>query len=338
MPLFNTNNPGNNSLVVNETPGGSVNGANTTFTTASTYATNSLNVYKNGIRLKNGGADFTETASGFTMVTAPITGTVLLVGYNVNNGTNTVGTNSIITDEVPTGTVNGATVIFTTARAYIGGTLEVYINGLKQTRVTHFTETTPSSGTLTMSDAPLTGDVITVNYQYNLNPSSNADTVDGIHANTTATANQLLPLDANSTFSQVNIQTSTLGYAQITSNFTSTTVTTPIDVTSLTTTVTVPAGGRRIKVTAFSQAFNANGTVPKGVRCYILEDGTVINICNYDIYNTQAGYGIPMTVFASKIPSAGSHTYKVQMSQTTAGTMTTTAGATYPAFILVELI
>ena len=71
------------------------------------------------------------------------------------------------------------------------------VNGVAQARTTHFTETTPTTGTITMSDAPLTGDIITVNYQFNLNPASNSDTVDGIHASATPVANQLLALNGS---------------------------------------------------------------------------------------------------------------------------------------------
>jgi hypothetical protein len=154
-------------------------------------------LYKNGIRLKAGGADYTLSGNTITFVTAPATGAVLLADYNVSNTAYSVGTNSTIFDETPSGTVNGTTTLFTAARGYVAGSLAVYINGVKQKRGTHFTETTPASGTFTMTDAPLTGDDIMIDYQFNLNPSSNADTVDGIHANATATANQLQPLDAN---------------------------------------------------------------------------------------------------------------------------------------------
>lgn len=185
-------------LVQNEVPGGSVNSSNTAFTTASAFATNSLRVYRNGVRLKGGGADFTAGASAFTMVTAPTTGDVLLVDYNVSSTGFSVGTNSIITQEVPTGTINGVTTAFTTARAYIAGSLIVYKNRtVLQGAGADYTETTPGSGIFTFVTAPATGDTVFVGYQYNLNPSSNADTVDGIHANTTATANTLYPLNSN---------------------------------------------------------------------------------------------------------------------------------------------
>jgi hypothetical protein len=188
------------SMIRNEVPGGSINGSNTVFTTASAFATGSLRVYKNGIRLKGGGADYTASASGFTMVTAPATGTVLLCDYEVGDATFSIGTNSIITGETPTGTINGSTTLFTAARAYIAGSLQIWLNGLLQTPTTDYAETSPGAGTFTFVVAPVTGDTLRIGYQYNLNPSSNADTVDGIHANATATANQLYPLNDSGVF------------------------------------------------------------------------------------------------------------------------------------------
>lgn len=195
------------SSIRNEVPSGTIDGSNTTFTTASSFSSGSLRVYKNGIRLKGGGADFTENGSsnGFSMVAAPATGTVLLVDYDYGSLSYAHGSNSTLTDEVPSGTKNGSNTSFTTARGYIAGTLEVFVNGLKQARGTHFTETVPVSGSFTITDAPLAGDNVIVNYQYNLNPVSNADTVDGINASVSPTANQLVPLDTNARFDQATL-------------------------------------------------------------------------------------------------------------------------------------
>lgn len=108
------------------------------------------------------------------------------------------GTNSFITGEVPTGAINGSNTSFTVLSAkYVANSLAVFVNGVSQERSVHFTETTPASGIFTMSDAPLSGDILTVSYQASSSASANADTVDGIHASVTATANQLLALDGS---------------------------------------------------------------------------------------------------------------------------------------------
>jgi hypothetical protein len=194
---------GSTSLVRNETPGGSINGSNTAFTTAATFATGSLKVYLNGQRLAPGsGIDYVEVTQGFTMQYAPATGDVLLVDYETTNTTRFVqGSNSIIVNETPSGTVNGSTTLFTVLQnKYVANTLEVSLNGVIQARGTDYTETSPGSGTFTFTTAPFTGDVLRVNYQFATGASGNADTVDGINANATATANQLYPLNANTEF------------------------------------------------------------------------------------------------------------------------------------------
>jgi len=159
---------------------GTVNGSNTVFTTASNFT--AIQIYKNGQALHLGD-DFTVTgANQVTFVTAPATGTKLT--YTAISSTNAMiqGSNSWKPQEVPTGLVNSSNTSYTTSVGYIANTLEVYINGVRQQNGVHFTETTPSSGTFTMSDAPTTGDNIIVSYQFVSSVSGNADTLDGYHA------------------------------------------------------------------------------------------------------------------------------------------------------------
>jgi hypothetical protein len=189
--------PSHASLIRNEIPAGSINGSNTAFTLASAPATGSARVYLNGVRQKVTD-DYTISGSTITFVTAPPSGSNLLVDYEVSNTAYSVGTNSYIAKEAVTGSVNGINADFTTARPYIAGSLQVFINGLMQSH-TQVNETNPATGGFGLDASPASGDVIHVAYQYNLNPSGNADTVDGIHASTTATANQLYPLKALTT-------------------------------------------------------------------------------------------------------------------------------------------
>lgn len=191
-------NLGSTTIVSNETPAGSINGSNTAYTTSSTYVTGSLQVYLNGQRLLAGsGNDYVEVGGGFTMQYAPATGDILLVSYLINNTTRFVqGTNSSIVQETPSGTVNGSTTLFTTLLGkYVANTLQVFINGLQQTKTTDYVETSPGSGTFTFTVAPVTGDIVRVCYQYATGASANADTVDGFHASSTPTASTILPLD-----------------------------------------------------------------------------------------------------------------------------------------------
>lgn len=92
------------------------------------------------------------------------------------------GTSSFVSDETPTGLVNSSNTSYSASGSYTSGTLEVFINGLKQIRNTDYTETTPSTGAFTMTTAPTTGDIIRVNYMNNAFGTGNADTVDGKQA------------------------------------------------------------------------------------------------------------------------------------------------------------
>lgn len=69
--------------VFNETPSGTVNGVNTTFTLASAPSpAASLHFYKNGQLLYAGGADFTLTTNSISTTVAPKTGDVISADYS----------------------------------------------------------------------------------------------------------------------------------------------------------------------------------------------------------------------------------------------------------------
>lgn len=198
------------SLVRNETLGGPVNGVNVTFTLAGSAVTGSVELYKNGVRQAPGaGNDYTVSGTVVTMAVAPLTGTVLLADYATSVSQFTAPTTvGIRTNEAVSGTVNGTNKVFTTIAQYVPGTLEVWVNGLKQTPVTHYVETTPNSGIFTFDDAPLTGDNIMVNYQNSLSFAiGDADTLDTFHASPVAAANSILPLNANAKYPVTTIQT-----------------------------------------------------------------------------------------------------------------------------------
>lgn len=127
----------------------------------------------------------------------------------------------------------------------------------------------------------------------------------------------------------------TLGYTEITSLFTHTAVSTVTDVPNLSVTVTVPAGGRRCKITAFSPYMSSTGGAPNLQTMAIRESSTTLNQSELQL---AANYRGSMTTFYSAVLSAGSHTYKVSISQNNGGTQTFYASATQPAFILVEAI
>lgn len=191
------------ALVRNEVINGTKDGVNKNFSLAASAVTGSVELYKNGIRQTPGtGNDYTVSGTSITMAVAPLAGTVLVADYATSTSQFTAPTTvGIRTNESVTGTVNGTNKVFTTTVAYMPGTLEVWVNGLKQLPATHYTETTPTSGIFTFSDAPLTGDNIIVNYMNSLSFAiGDADTVDTYHANPTPTANTILPLNSSAKF------------------------------------------------------------------------------------------------------------------------------------------
>ncbi|QQG43387.1 MAG: hypothetical protein HYW45_04325 [Candidatus Daviesbacteria bacterium] len=190
---------GATDIITGEVPAGAIDGVNTSFTTSVNFATGTLRVHKNGIRLKGGGVDFTEGVGGFTLVTPPAAGTILLVDYFKVSTIAAGGSTSFIYNEVSSGVINGVNVNFATAFPYIGGTLQVYRDGqlMKPGAGNDYVETDPSSGLFDFVIAPATNSNLQVSYQKSLSVTGNADTVDGFHASSTPTANQLLALDNN---------------------------------------------------------------------------------------------------------------------------------------------
>lgn len=123
----------------------------------------------------------------------------------------------------------------------------------------------------------------------------------------------------------------TLGYAQVTAN--QGTITTEQDLTGLTVTVTVVAGDR-IRITAHVRVAATGGAsdIPE----LRIKEGTTILALDRCHFSTAS---ILSTLHGEVVlsPTAGAHTYKLSLVRDTgSGTLTMSAGATFPAFILVE--
>jgi len=173
-------NAGATANVRNETPSGTVNSSNTSFTIASTPVTGSLMLYVNGVRQKTTG-DYSISGTTITFVTAPQTGDILLADYEISTGTYATGSTSFVTNETPSGTVNGTTTAFDTAFNYVAGSIQVYRDGqLMKGGGADYTET--DANTITFTTAPVTGSVLLVSYQTSQSVAGNADTLDGQHA------------------------------------------------------------------------------------------------------------------------------------------------------------
>lgn len=135
---------------------------------------------------------------------------------------------------------------------------------------------------------------------------------------------------------QDEIAGTTLGYAQITSNF-ATTSTTATQVTGLSVTVSV-AGGRRVKITVTGRTMlnsTANAYTTITVWDGTVGSGTQLGSTDFQAYAINAE--TPAILISAPVPSAGSHTYNVGL-HVSGGTGTLAATSTAPAFILVELI
>ena len=131
-----------------------------------------------------------------------------------------------------------------------------------------------------------------------------------------------------------------LGYAQITGNFT-TTSTTYAYVTSLGVAVTIPAGGRSVRITGYTTQMNISA-VPKQYGLAIFSGASVgtlttqLNSATAIIDTTSNGN--PVIVQAVVTPAAGAISYSLGCVSDGGGGVTTTvvASSTAPAFILVE--
>ena len=105
----------------------------------------------------------------------------------------------------------------------------------------------------------------------------------------------------------------------------------PTDITGLTTgAITIPAGGRRIKITV--QFFMTDTGTGGSVDINLQEDGTDVCFTRYDIKTANNSY--THTFIFTKIASAGSHTYKVRCNGTTTSKIYADASAIN--YILVE--
>ena len=317
---------------------GTPNGVLTTFTIA-TPPTMAW-VFKNGVFMQPGaGNDYTLSGNTFTFSTAPASGSKLVAIPIVGNQVMISGSSAPLTGQTPAGLVNGVNTTFVVpGGTYVGGTLEVKINGIDQKRTVHYTETTPGTGTFTMSDAPLTGDDIMVDYLVVNSVFGNAASVGGYIATASPTANSIPVLDSNATLVQSALQTTVLGYAQITSAF-STTSTSAVQVTGLTSTVTIPAGGRRVRVTVNGDSMD-NGTSGSYVQVSIWE-GTVGSVTQLAASAAQMAVGGQTSILNRShiyTPSAGSKTYNIGLNIVTSGTSSIRAFANSPAYILVELL
>lgn len=108
-------------------------------------------------------------ADTFTIVRAqsPTTAKSIVAGWRLSNTifADDMYQGSIISNEIPSGTINGSNTAFTVATAFTPGSLKVFLNGqrLKSGAGNDYTENA-SNTAFTMLYAPATGDVLLVDY------------------------------------------------------------------------------------------------------------------------------------------------------------------------------
>jgi len=121
---------GNTGFVDAETPSGTLNGVNTTFTLANTPSpATSLLLYRNGM-LQDQNFDYTLAGSTITFQSGavPRSPDILLAYYRVSVSISGVG---FVDDETPAGTINGSNSAFTLANTPNPSTsLALYRNGI----------------------------------------------------------------------------------------------------------------------------------------------------------------------------------------------------------------
>jgi hypothetical protein len=150
---------GTMTFVDAETPSGTINGSNATFTLGnSPNPAGSLRVAINGVVQSAG--DFSVAAQTLTLTSPPPAGTVLRAWYRYG-GSGTTAT--FVDDETPSGTINGTNATFTLANGpNPAASLQVNLNGQVQTLTADYTLT---GSTITMLRIPQTGASLKASYR-----------------------------------------------------------------------------------------------------------------------------------------------------------------------------
>jgi hypothetical protein len=125
---------------------------------------------------------------------------------------------------------------------------------------------------------------------------------------------------------------SVLGYVQIVAN-TSPAVPGPTDIAGLTTTVTVPYAQHRVKISAHTLVQST--VADDNFQLLVMEGATQLAAGNSTL--RPANQNVSLDAYAIIVPSAASHTYKLQLTRVAGtGTVTVVAGSTAPSWLLVE--
>ena len=177
------------SHVTEETPSGTINGSNTSFTLANAPISGTLKLYLNGQRLTYT-TDFTLSGTTITMVTAPITNDILRADYSISAGDFAVGSASWSNNETPSGLVNSSNTTYTLAAAPITNSLALYRDG--QLLTGGGADYTLTTNSISFVTAPTTGSVLLAFYQSAASSAGNATYVNGLTASDTFVSGALI--------------------------------------------------------------------------------------------------------------------------------------------------
>lgn len=142
-------------------------------------AGNGLEIVTNNVNVKLDGTTLSVSASGLKLAALPTANILVGNGSNIATGvalsgdatmsatgvvtlaSNVLKQSSFVNSEVPSGTVNGSNTAFALANTPVTGSVQVFVNGVRQKYTTDYTVAT---GTITFVTAPFTGDYIDVVY------------------------------------------------------------------------------------------------------------------------------------------------------------------------------
>jgi hypothetical protein len=142
-------------------------------------AGNGLEIVSNNVNVKLADSTLAVSAAGVKL--AALTSTYMLVGNGSNVATGVAMSgdatmsntgvvtlaatvlkqSSVVANEIPTGSINGSNTAFNLANTPVTGSVQVYLNGVKQKPTTDYTIAT---ATITFVTAPSTGDYVEVIY------------------------------------------------------------------------------------------------------------------------------------------------------------------------------